>query len=137
MPRKRKTMSGADAQSIQSVPGQRYGEGPDQAALQATLPAPDTQGQVPSAAPPAPTVTGPMPVDPGQIQQFLAGHNPALLSGTRQPDTPVTDGLSTGPGRGPAALKMNVTPIARFYDRLAADTGNQKWKRLAERAGLR
>ena len=138
MPRKRKTMSGADAQNIPSTAGVRYGEGDDMQELQADLPSPDTQGTVggspggPGAAP----MPMPMPPDPQQVQGFLGSHNPALLSGTQEPDTPVTAGLSTGPGPGPSALRRNTAPIARFYEQLAADTGDPKWRRLAQRAGL-
>lgn len=143
MPRgkKRVTQSGADAQNIKSVPGQRYGEGVAQQAMQEAMPAPDLAGApIPSAAPPtAQPVTPPQHADPAQISQFLGANKPALLSGTQRPDVPVTDGLAGGPGRGPEALAQarTTTPIARYLQNLAADTGNKKWQHLAERAGLR
>ena len=145
MPRARKTMSGDRAQSIKSVPGQRYGEGVEQQALQRNLPAP-ARNDVPSpstgasALPPsagAPVTPPPPAADPAMIQQYLAQHRPNLLGGTQMPDTPVTDGLSSGPGRGPNALMENArTPISRMLRQLAADTGNPKWQRMAERAGM-
>ena len=138
MPRKRKpTLSGDPAQKIESVPGQRYGEGPDQAALMETLPAPDTAGVPVPTQGGGPPLPGPMPIDPNAVQEFLGGHNPNLLAGTARPDVPLTDGMSNGPGRGPEALTMNSTPVARFFTQLAKETGNAKWAHLAERAGLR
>lgn len=146
MPRgkKRETLSGADAQNIKSVPGQRYGEGVEQQAMQRAMPAPNTAGEPIATGTPAPQAPN-VPVmpsrapDPAQVQQFLGQNKPALLSGTQMPNTPVTDGLRSGPGRGPEAMVQasSVTPIARYLANLAEETGNDKWKRLAERAGLR
>lgn len=142
MPRKRKTLSGEDAQNIKSVPGQRYGEGQDQQALQRAMPAPDMQQPV-SAAPAAPPVFSAMPQagpalapDPMQVQQYLQTSKPNLLAGSRNPDQPVTAGLSSGPGPGPEVLARNTTPMRRYLERLSADTGNPKWKMLAQKAGL-
>lgn len=142
MPRKRRTMSGADAQNIGSVPGQRYGEGQMQQQLQQDMPAPDTAGTVGPGGdstvpmPQAPIVTGPPAVDPSQVGGFLSQHNPNLLGGSARPDEPVTAGLPFGPGAGSQALKRSTTPMSRYLSNLASDTGNPKWKRLAERAGL-
>lgn len=146
MPRgkKRTTQSGADAQNIKSVPGQRYGEGVEQQALQRDMPAPNLAADNAPKAAPAPVAPSrpvrPTPrADPASVQQFLGSHKPALLSGTQMPQTPVTDGLPGGPGRGPEALiqARATTPIARYMETLSAETGNPKWKHLAERAGLR
>jgi hypothetical protein len=154
MPRKRKTMTGADAQSIDSVEGQRYGEGVEQQQLQETLPAPErgTEIAAPTAAGPSsapapggspggPSQGGPPAVagvDPAAIQQFLASNQPRLLGGTASPDEPITAGLSSGPGAGPEVLAMgrSTTPLARYMRRLAQETGNTKWQHLAERARL-
>ena len=141
--RKRETQSGADAQTVKSVPGQRYGEGKEQQELLSAMPAPDlaadnsrTLGAAPMPQG-SPVLPG-APPDAGMVQQFLQENKPGLLGGTQQPNTPVTDGLSTGAGRGPEAIRAQaVTPIARMMQQLSADTGNQKWARLAERAGLR
>jgi hypothetical protein len=75
---------------------------------------------------------------PEEIQAYLAQNNPNLLSGTQRPDEPVTSGMSLGPGAGPGVLGMRnaTTPLARYYENLSAETGNPKWKRLAEEAGL-
>ena len=133
----RTTQTGAPAQKVRSVPGQRYGEGKQSNELQAAMPAPDmVKATAPSPAPQgAPVMPGP-PVDPMQVQEFLGRTNPNMLGGSQLPDQPVTEGLSTGPGRGPQALNMNTTPVARYLQRLSAETGNSKWRRLAERAGL-
>jgi len=140
MPRKRKTMSGEDAQKIGSVPGQRYGEGQDQQALQRAMPAPDMSGPVSAA--PQPTFSNPsqaspaVAVDPMQVQQFLAQTKPNLLGGSRLPDEPVTAGLPSGPGPGPEVLQRTTAPMRRYLERLSAETGNPKWKQLAQKAGL-
>jgi len=137
MPRKRKTMSGADAQNIGSVPGQRYGEGQDQAAMQRAMPAPDTVGTVgpggDSTVPAPPVVAPPPTVDPEQIGGFLAQNKPNLLGHSQLPEQPVTAGLPFGPGPG---VSRSPTPLSRYLSNLASDTGNPKWKRLAQRAGL-
>ncbi len=142
MPRRRQTRTGADAQNIDSVPGQRYGEGVEQQQLQQTMPAPDGPAPVATSAPPGPGGAVPpspqQPVDEAAIQAYLQRNNPALLAGTQLPGEPVTAGLSTGPGAGPDALRLgaSTTPIARYMSRLTQDTGNPKWAQLAERAGL-
>lgn len=144
MPRKRKTMSGADAQNIPSTAGVRYGEGDDMQELQQGLPSPNTAGTVgaggtvpaPQAPQGEPVLPG-QPPDPALVQQFLSQNQPALFKqGTQQPDVPLTDGLASGPGRGPEAMALDRTPTSRFLRQLASDTGNPKWRRLAERAGL-
>lgn len=76
--------------------------------------------------------------DPDALSAFLGSNKPSLLSGTQRPDQPVTDGLSFGPGRGPEALgaARSRAPIARYLENLANESGNPKWRRMAERAGL-
>ena len=142
MPRKRRTQSGADAQNIKSVPGQRYGEGVEQQQLQQAMPAPDLAQPVtaPSSGPPtfnnASPQTGPMPLDPVAIKQFLDTTKPNLLSGSQRPTEPVTSGLPFGPGGGPEMIARPTAPIKRYFEQLSADTGNPKWKMLAAKAGL-
>lgn len=140
MPRKRQTRSGADAQKIASVPGRRYGEGVESAQLQAAMPTPSapTAPTAPtSAVPQEPAMVAPAPpVDPAQIQAFLQQNRPALLSSTRRPEQPVTAGMASGPGPGPEIIGRSSTPLARYFQQLSAQTGNEKWRRLAERAGL-
>lgn len=140
MPRKRKTMSGDDAQNISSVPGQRYGEGVAQQQMQQAMPAPDRSGAPAGAAAPPGAVEAipPQAAPPVDVQQYLAQHNPNLLSGTKLPDQPVTAGLPTGPGPGPEVLNMlkASTPLRRYLEELTAQSGDPTFRRLAERAGL-
>lgn len=132
----RTTQSGDPAQKIASVPGQRYGEGVEQQAMQRAMPAPDmVEATAPSAAPAQPVMPMP-PVDPAAIQGYLQSHNPNMLGGTALPDQPVTAGMSSGPGPGVSAIAGPRTPPSRWLQRMAEDTGNPKWRRLAEQAGL-
>ena len=141
MPRKRKTMSGDPAQKIASVPGQRYGEGQDQQDMQQAMPAPDIASvaidSATGGASPINQVARPQ-VDPAAISAYLGANNPGLLVEDDNPDIPVTSGLSSGPGNGPEALGAFAanTPLARTLRRLAQETGNPLFNRLAERAGL-
>ena len=139
MPRKQKTISGDAPQKIESVAGQRYGEGVEQAQMQGAMPAPQID-QDPAVSTDQAVVAPPMKQGPSpeMLQEFLAANNPQLLSGTQLPDEPVTAGLPTGPGAGPEALSLgiNTTPIARTLRTISAATGNPKWARLAERANL-
>lgn len=140
MPRKRQTISGEDTQNIESVPGQRYGEGVEQQAMQQAMPAPDVRSTpAPSGGPP-PMVEPPMATpDPAAIQAFLNQHKPNLLSqGTQLPDQHIMSGLPGGPGPGPEALAMSPerTPLARTLRQLSQDTGNPLFARLAQRVGL-
>jgi hypothetical protein len=145
MPRRRKTMTGADAQSIGSVPGQRYGEGVAQQEMQRAMPAPDGMGSdapMPDVEPAVPSMDVGAPqvsaADPGALQEFLGGHNPRLLSGSSRPDEPVTAGLMQGPGPGPAmtGIASMPTPVRRTLMNLAEQTGNPRWREIAQRAGL-
>lgn len=146
MPRKRMTRSGDDAQNIGSVPGQRYGEGVEQQAMQQAMPAPDKTGAplaastvgAPGPATEVNAPTAPPGMDPAQVMQFLAQNNPALLARTQSPDQPVTAGLPMGPGTGPQSLSIlqSSTPLARMLTTLTDQTGDPTFRRLAERAGL-
>lgn len=149
MPRgkKRTTQTGADAQTIGSVPGQRYGEGVEQQALQRAMPAPQVDQGLPDGqnAPrpssrPSVAAQPPEPAGPDMaaVQQYLAQNNPRLFDATQRPDEPVMTGLPMGPGAGPEVLAGAGAraPLARFMNDLAAQTGNAKWRHLAERAGL-
>jgi hypothetical protein len=129
----RVTQSGDPAQKIASVPGQRYGEGVEQQAMQQAMPAPDLMK---ATAPSAPAVIPSPPVDPAMVQNYLGSHNPGMLGTTAHPDQPLTAGMSTGPGPGQSAIAGPRTPASRWLMRMAEDTGNPKWRRLAEQAGL-
>lgn len=125
MPRKKKTLSGEDAQAVKSVPGQRYGEGVKQAAMQEAMPAPNMQNnavppvqqtapaQQPAQQPAMPQV----PVDPMVALQQMPTN---LLSGN---DTrPATSGMPFGPGRMPqpferqrAAYKPSIKVLQAMF----------------------
>lgn len=151
MPRgkQKRTATGAVAQQVKSVPGQRYGEGVDQQAMQRQMPAADLQATnaamlrsagAPSAAALPPTAGMP----PGQpptgadlaalMQQIPAG----LLTGTQRPREPITAGLSQGPGPGPEMLGAlrTVTPMRRMLEQLSNRSGDPYFRELADRARL-
>lgn len=141
MPRAKKTISGAPAQAVKSVPGQRYGEGVQQAAMQQAMPAPNvrqaappqpapTQQAMPTAQP-APQAMPQQPVDVGGFLQQL----PKNLLG-QNGNGPVTAGLPFGPGSNSIpSLRtplngLNVDMLQRMYD----ITGNPRIRALLERA---
>lgn len=133
----RKTMEGEKALKVSSVPGQRYGEGDDQQALQSAMPTPDRSGApTPQAvAEGRPVLPGRAP-DPMMVQNYLAETTPNYFGqGTQRPDEPVTAGMRLGPGPGPRAPRAS-TPIARTLLQLSRETGNPRWQELAQRAGL-
>jgi hypothetical protein len=146
MPRRRKTQSGAPAQEIKSVPGQRYGEGVQQAQMQRAMPAPNrvatapqpsmvaaqqaaspTQMQEEFAAVPVPSA----PVDPVAALASI----PKNLFGEPD-DRPVTSGLSFGPGR-PASImgapRPAQRPTTRMLQMLYDTTNDPMFARLLER----
>ena len=143
MPRKRpRTRTGEEPQNVKSVPGQRYGEGVEQQALQRAMPAPDVTGNVPSPQLPNEPIVGPGgqgPLgDPAMLTEYLGANNPNLFAGSQRPDEPITSGLSTGPGPDQQVLSMGrtTTPIGRFFERLATETGDPRWRHLQERASM-
>lgn len=140
MPRGKKTQSGAPAQAVQSVAGQRYGEGQAQAEMQRAMPAPNAQGatastMAPSNAPSAPSAPAQpamprQPVDPTQFLQQL----PKNLLG--QPaQGPVTAGLPFGPGSN--MLPQMRTPATNIHaeqlEKMFQMTGNPRYMRLRQR----
>lgn len=150
MPRRRKTQSGAPAQKIGSVQGQRYGEGVAQEQMQAQMPAPDNR--VMAARPSAPTPPAGGPPAPAQaptpalslqeiLQRAQSAPSPgmgSLFAPSTRPDEPITAGLSTGPGPGPEALgpALSVSTQGKFLRELTERTGNPYFARLADRSGL-
>lgn len=74
MPRARKTRSGDPAQNIQSVPGQRYGEGVAQQALQRNLPAPERTDQEPR------------PIETSRVTDVNRPNPPREINATRVTD---------------------------------------------------
>lgn len=138
MPRKRKTQSGAPAQSVpDSVPGVRYGEGVEHQQLAQTLPPADARAASPTAGAPAPAPAPAMPMSPGDVMAGLQDAPLGMLTSTQRPKEPITAGLATGPGPGPSALRKGTTPLARTLANLAERTGNEQYAILARKAGLR
>lgn len=150
MPRKRLTQSGAPAQKVESVAGQRYGEGVEQAALQRAMPAPNARAMGPSPSQPpmqAPVteqqVAAPAPSDADrfaaalQQAQALRGQAGLLAQPTARPDEPVTAGLPFGPGPGPEVLgPIRENPTGKFFRYLTKISGDPSFAEMARRAGL-
>lgn len=147
MPRRRRTQSGAPAQRIASVPGQRYGEGVAQQQMQRELPAPNRREQAaaPAAAPTQmPDVAHHEPAQAAlslndivaRAAQMRADVGDGLLfAPSERPDEPITTGLSSGPGAGPEILggMASSSPGGRFLRDLSARTGNPYFAQLADR----
>lgn len=161
MPRNAKrhhTQSGAPAQPVAPVPGQQYGAGVEQAALQRAMPAPQARGAAAVAAPaPSQSTAGSIPQQPMadagavaaptqasdqdrylaamQAAQQLRGSTGLLSGGTTRPNEPITAGLSRGPGPGPEALGMRGgSPTGDFFRKLSAATNDPYFAQLAQRA---
>lgn len=142
MPRAKKTPMGAPAQPVRAITGQTYGEGVQQEALQRTMPAPAAPAIQASAAQPQPRQEEPAtPI--GQRPQMSLADALSSISGSggllREPDQnptiPVTQGLRTGPGRGPQMLPTN-NPLGNTLRRLARETGDDVFIELASRARI-
>lgn len=142
MPRGRKTQSGAPAQPVKSVPGQRYGEGQAQAEMQRAMPAPNAQDTTASAmsvsnAPAPQQPQQPQQIAPQQpvdVGQFLQGLPKNLLG---QPDKrPVTSGLPFGAGNN--EMPQFRTPMnnlnIEMLTRMNTHVNNPRLQRLLERA---
>lgn len=140
MPRRRKTVSGAPAQEIKSVPGQRYGEGAQQAQMQRAMPAPNRVAAAPEQRPvsmanAAPTVAQQpaVPAAPVDPVEALRAIPTGLL---QQPDQrPVTSGLNFGPGRPMSSIAgpRPTRPVSRTLEMMYDMTNNPVFARLLER----
>lgn len=141
MPRAKKTITGAPGQKVQAVAGQTYGEGVRQETLQKAMPAPNAQTQQrPIPAPPAQSSPAaseiqspPVPARPGlsfaEAMQQVQGAGGILRAPDDNPAIPITDGLATGPGRGPEAL-MGTSILGNTLRRLAIQTGDPVFNEL-------
>lgn len=140
MPRTAKrTQTGVSAQPSAAIPGQTYGVGPEQQALQEAMPAPDVRAQPPSlpASPAAPALPAQPPADPMAIARAMQLDGGLLTPGTARPAEPITHGLSTGPGAGPEVLGTRRTNATGDTLRmLTARTGDPQWEQLARRVGI-
>lgn len=139
MPRAKKTIGGAPGQPVQAVAGQTYGEGVRQEALQKTMPMPN---QTNTAIPPRPPVAQQDNEATAQTQQAptqdvmaqIAGMGGILRAPDENPNIPVTDGLTTGPGRGPDAL-MGGSQMEQMLRRLALQTNDPVFYEILSKVG--
>ena len=147
MPRKKKpnpmTQSGAPAQQVKSVPGQRYGEGVAMQQLQESMPTPNNMAveqravRVPATQPQTPAPQ-PQPVATSQQvspQEYLAGLNAGLLQQPPSAEKPLTFGLAGGPGAGPSAVQpyMQSSNTARHLERMYRRTNDPIFRKLLDR----
>lgn len=137
MPRARKTMSGEPAQKVAPITGQTYGDAKQQEMLQETMPAPKVgAAQIAATSGEAPAPNEPQaPRPPVDIAAAIRGVGGLLSQPDDRPTTPVTDGLSSGPGRGPEALTRN-TQMGNTLRRLALQTNDPIFYELASKIGL-
>lgn len=139
MPRAKKTMAGMQAQPIGAITGQTYGEGVRQEDLQRSMPSPS---QPTMRAPSQPQAQA-QAEEPTQAPRMSLADAMASIAGSggllREPDAnptvPVTDGLATGPGRGPDMATYG-NPLGDTLRRLARETGDTVFVELASRARL-
>jgi hypothetical protein len=141
MPRARKTTGGQPGQPVQAVTGQTYGDAKIQETLQKAMPAPNAIQPIASSLPvqqveqppsnPNAAQTAARPVD---LMSILQGQGGILRAPDDRPSVPITDGLSTGPGRGPEALGISNS-LQRTLSSLANRTGDPYFLELAAKAG--
>lgn len=153
MPRAKKTMAGQPGQAVQAVTGQTYGDARRQENLQRAMPAPKVQSsmsvqsqarpQMPQTQMPSQpsTSTEQTPVarprlDQQQVVERLQNVSGILTAPDDRPNLPVTDGLSTGPGRGPEALRTVPNRSGQIFRQLSAQTGDPIFAELAYKAGF-
>jgi hypothetical protein len=136
MPRKRKTLSGDDAQQIESVPGQRYGEGVAQQQMQQAMPAPQkefvaTPSRIPAERPQAQVN---VPQTSMSVQDLLANIPRGTLRQQGVAGNTLTNGISIGPGTGPAPIGMSqqMSNYQRVLSNLAQRTDNPMIRSMLE-----
>lgn len=137
MPRSRKTSSGSTAQPVEAITGQQYGRAVQQEALQRSMPVPNeavqAQGTAPQGAAPA-TAMRPR-LAPEQAMSLLSGMGGILSAPDDNPNIPITDGLTTGPGRGPEVMR-NQSALGDTLRRLAMQTNDPVFSRLASKVNI-
>jgi hypothetical protein len=150
VPRAKKTLAGGQGQASQVIKGQTYGEGVQQQALQAVMPAPQantgvrvsaTQSTAPSAPQGAPMqdqggVQAQKP-DLAALLQQLKGVGGQLNAPDDQPDRPFNTGLPGGVGNEIGnPMRPYVNRTAQIMRDLSARTGDPIFANLAARARL-
>ena len=141
MPRAKKTMGGAPGQKVEAFVGQTYGDAKRQEQLQQSMPAPSqpttqSAGQPPQSAEAAQPTESPSPrprMSLADAISSVAGMGGLLSAPDDNPNIPVTDGLVTGPGRGPEALRTGST-LQNTLRSLAMQTGDPVFNELLMRA---
>lgn len=149
MPRAKKTLAGGQGQASQVIKGQTYGEGVQQQALQATMPAPqaNTGVTVPRAQPSqeqpavesAPDTAGVQQQKPdlAALLQQLKGVGGQLNAPDDQPDKPFNYGLEGGPGSNIGnPMKPYVNRTGQIMRELSARTGDPIFANLAAKGRL-
>lgn len=146
MPRAKKTLAGGRGQASQVIKGQTYGEGVQQQALQATMPAPqaNTGVTVPKTQPAAQSApmqdqggTQTQKPDLAALLQQLKGAGGQLNAPDDQPDKPFNTGLSGGVGNQIGSpMRPYVNRTAQIMRDLSARTGDPIFANLAARARL-
>lgn len=147
MPRTRKTPTGAPAQPVQAIPGQEYGRGVQQEAMQRAMPTPS----VPSTQAPERPITQPQPqvadqqvtqaptrqpVDPAQIAQLLRGVGGLLQRPDDRPDVSFAKTLENPEAAFRAGVMPTVNRTGEIMRDLSRRTGDSTFADLAAKAGL-
>lgn len=138
MPRAKKTLAGGQGQGVKPVTGQTYGAAKTQQMLQEAMPAPAApQMKAPTPAPqPQQSQQQPMAArpNPQDILSQLRGQGGVLTAPDDRPNVPITDGLATGPGRGPEAFSTR-SPLKSTIETLAMQTGDPIFYQIAAKLG--
>lgn len=145
MPRSRKTAAGTPAQPVEAMTGQQYGRARQQEALQQAMPTPQVSSpQIPVAPPqtisgpsemPSQTPQVPQRMSPLEAIQMLRGQGGLLTAPDDNPAIPITDGLSTGPGRG-REVRNTESALGDTLRRLAMQTNDPVFMELASKVSF-
>lgn len=133
-------MGGVPGQAVQAIQGQTYGNAVRQEALQKTMPSPNQQAAIPTPRPVATQSDQTPPVEnqpaaAPDVMSQIAGMGGILRAADDDPNIPITDGLSTGPGRGPQAL-MGGSQMEQMLRRLALQTNDPVFYDIMAKVGF-
>lgn len=145
MPRTRKTPTGAPAQPIKAIPGQEYGRGVAQEAMQRAMPTPSAPAiKPPTTQPSQPqqpveqTTQTPakQPVDPARVAQMLRGVGGLLQRPDDRPDVSFAKTLDNPEEAFRAGVMPTVNRTGEIMRDLSRRTGDSSFADLAAKAGL-
>lgn len=144
MPRTRKTPTGAPAQPVQAIPGQQYGRGVQQEAMQRAMPTPSVpptqapQGSAvePQAAGEPAQVPSRQPVDPAQIAELLRGVGGLLKRPDDRPEISFAKTLDNPEAAFQAGVMPTVNRTGEIMRDLTRRTGDSTFADLAAKAGF-